>query len=206
MCQPNHPSPLLHLFKHAGSFCPQGAAKDTVCTGGSYCLGYGLAAVSGQCRAGFYCPPGSSQPTDSMCAAGSYCPAGSSVANGAGTCLAGYYCPIGSAVATEKPCPPSFYCLAGASLDTGSGRCQIGFYCPGLSVDEKGNGTWYATVFGFARSAFFVCLSYFDADSSRSYLSLLSALACRPVGLVSCSSLDLMLGTCLSVCHLPTSL
>ena len=42
-----------------GAFCPRNSTVATVCTAGFYCMGNGLAAVSGQCLAGYFCPAGS---------------------------------------------------------------------------------------------------------------------------------------------------
>lgn len=67
-----------------GEYCPLGSTSPTECDAGSYCVAYGLSAVSGTCTAGFICSGGAIRPdprTEAteggyVCPTGHFCLAG----------------------------------------------------------------------------------------------------------------------------------
>ncbi|KAJ9462458.1 Cytadherence high molecular weight protein 2, partial [Diplonema papillatum] len=141
----------------AGTFNPstggQNISACSPCTGGFYCQGSGLSAVTAECSAGYYCPTGQfeSMPTAYLCSKGYYCPEGSASeqACAPGTyqpytgrgdptdCLAcepGHYCEIASSNLTAE-CDAGWYCSGGATIPRPlvsgeGGQCQSGYYCP----------------------------------------------------------------------------
>ena len=100
-------------------------AACSLCPGGLYCAGTGLAAPTGSCAAGFYCTRGATTPTPVTGATGGVCPSG-------------YWCGSGSAAPTT--------CLAGtfsgARGNTQPSQCEActpGMQCPtpGLSAPSR---------------------------------------------------------------------
>ena len=142
-----------------GHFCPDGTiqpfycregtfratigatalADCTPCTGGNYCTGLGLIAITNTCDAGFYCTAGAFHPkpaytsatvaaTFGLCPPGQYCGPSTTTPT---DCGIGKYSPAsGNALATDCfDCIPGKYC-PNAVMANPSGDCSVGYYCP----------------------------------------------------------------------------
>lgn len=134
-----------------GAYCPNGTAYPVPCTGGYYCMQYGLASPEGLCNAGYFCNGSDTQPdpSDQVCPVGHYCEQGSAtptpcpsgtMSNTAGntnltdcnSCTPGYYCAGTGNTNYTGPCAPNYYCPSGQQSSTPNEyNCTIGHYCPG---------------------------------------------------------------------------
>ena len=129
-----------------GTFCPSGSYYPVPCTGGMYCMDYGLSTPQGLCNAGFYCDGNATQPDPPhrICLPGHYCETGSStptpcpagtMTNTAGNpnstycspCSAGYFCAGTGNTNYTGPCAPNYYCPASQQVATPAGKCPIFF-------------------------------------------------------------------------------
>lgn len=131
----------------------------TACTGGKYCLDYGLIAVTGDCDAGYYCFADSytNQPWVELagfygrCPEGEYCEAGSSEgtpcdigyynpskgaedSTGCVACPAGWACPNTGSTSYTLECRRGYYCEEASTTSQPTTVCDAGYYCPAGSA------------------------------------------------------------------------
>ena len=154
-CFPHHQHhPRLHSSQGQSEPepCPPGtfgslaglrsSAECSLCSGGSYCDGYGLTNPRGLCAPGFFCQKGSSSSMPDF----SYDSISVSVIGG--ICPKGHYCGMGTVLPVRCPigtfsdqnssqsshscqsCPPGFVC-ASEGLTAPTGLCPDGYTSPG---------------------------------------------------------------------------
>ena len=122
-----------------------------VCTGGSYCSGYGNTNPDGKCSSGHYCrraaytekpieftnlvhnssdeftcPIYSVNQTGNICPSGTYCPEGTVDPI---VCDAGKHCDISGLSEPLGNCTQGYYCAKG-SVSAKPVKCTPGHYCP----------------------------------------------------------------------------